>query len=63
MSVIYDSSVKKKSVMDLPLVEQAEYWEKKLIETYKKEKFYSEQLKVVRLMLHTAKEDELWITQ
>lgn len=59
MSVIYDSSVKKKSVMDLPLVEQAEYWEKKLIETYKKEKFYSEQLKVVRLMLHTAKEDEL----
>ena len=45
--------------MDLPLVEQAEYWEKKLIETYKKEKFYSEQLKVVRLMLHTAKEDEL----
>ena len=59
MSVIYDSSVKKKSVMDLPLFEQAEYWEKKLIETYKKEKFYSEQLKVVRLMLHTAKEDEL----
>lgn len=59
MSIIYDSSVKKKSVMDLPLVEQAEYWEKKLIETYKKEKFYSEQLKVVRLMLHTAKEDEL----
>lgn len=59
MSVIYDSSVKKKSVMDLPLVEQAEYWEKKLIETYKKEMFYSEQLKVVRLMLHTAKEDEL----
>lgn len=46
-----------KCLKDMSLVEAKEYYTKKLEETYKLERRYAEQLKVITLMLHTDKED------
>lgn len=46
-----------KCLKDMSLIEAKEYYSKKLEETYKLERRYAEQLKVITLMLHTDKED------
>lgn len=48
-----------KELKDMSLIEAKEYYSKKLEETYKLERRYSEQLKVITLMLHTEKSDEI----
>lgn len=47
-----------KSLKDMSLIEAKEYYTKKLEETYKLERRYAEQLKVITLMLHTDKSDD-----
>ena len=47
-----------KCLKDMSLIEAKEYYSKKLEDTYKLERRYSEQLKVITLMLHTDKSDE-----